>query len=325
MIISSRRGMSALPRILLVLLLAMAAPAEEPKYELAGEIRPEARAAVSLHGAITPFAASVLSDARGRFRFRGLAAGPYTVVVFIPGRGEARQTVEVGPSLADSKGHVAVSIEVTESKLLTQEAVRRKNLISARELSIPERARREYSEAQKKLSRRDVAGAVAHLERAVKIAPQFSAAWNNLGTIAYQSREFQKAESHFRESLEQDPEAFEPAVNLGGVLLTLEKFDEALKYNLYSVLMRPGDALANSQLGMNYFALGDLDRGLKYLTIAKQIDPTHFSHPQLTLAEIHLRRNNPRAAADELEDFLKRHPDWPQGAKMRQAIEKLRN
>ena len=317
--------MSVLLRAFLAALLCAAAWCEEPKFELAGEIRPVARAAVSLHGATTPFAASTLSDPRGRFRFRGLMPGSYTVVVFIPGRGEARQTVEVGPSLADAKGRVAVNIEVTEARLLTEEAVRRKNLISARELSIPDRARREYSEAQKKLSRRDVPGAIAHLERAVKIAPQFAAAWNNLGTIAYQSRDFPRAESHFREALEQDAEAFEPVVNLGGVLLTLGKLEEALKYNLYAVLLRPTDALANSQLGMNYFGLGDLDRGLKYLTIAKHIDPTHFSHPQLTLAEIHLRRNDRRAAADELEDFLKRHPDWPQALKMREAIQNLRH
>ncbi len=309
---------------LIVVLLASAA-AEETKFDLAGQIRPEARAAVYLHGATTPFSASTLADMRGRFQFRKLLPGPYTVAVFIPGRGEMRETIEVGPSLADSKGRVAITIDIQDSKLISLEAFKRRNLISARELSIPDRAHREYAEAQKNLARHDVEGAIAHLEQAVKMAPQFSAAWNNLGTIAYQTRNFERAESHFRQALEQDPEAFEPVVNLGGVLLTVEKLDEALKYNLYAVLLRSNDALANSQLGMNYFALGDLDRGLKYLTTAKQLDATHFSHPQLTLAEIYLRRNDPHAAADELDDFLKHHPDWPQAAKMREGIQKLRN
>lgn len=311
-------------RILLAALIAAISAAEGLKYELGGEIRPPARAAVSLNGATSPFAASTLSDSQGRFRFRSLEAGTYTLIVFIPGRGEARQTVEVGPGAADSKGRVTVEMQISDSRLATVEALRRKNLISARELTIPEKARREYLEAQKKLSRREVAAAVAHLERAVEIAPQFVAAWNNLGTIAYQSRDFTRAEKCFREALDRDAEAFEPAVNLGGVLLTLLKFDEALKYNLYSVLMRPNDALANSQLGMDYLALGDLDRGLKYLTTAKQLDPAHFSHPQLSLAEIHLQRNERGAAADELEDFVQRHPDWPQAAQVREAIAKLR-
>ena len=298
--------------------------AQQAVYDLEGQIVPEGRAAVSLYGAITPFSSSTLADSEGRFQFRKLLAGPYTVAVFLPGLGEARQTIEVGPSLADTKGRVAVTIDIRDSKLISPEALVRRSTISTRELAIPERAHREYREAQKKLSRRDVAGAVAHLERAVKIAPQFASAWNNLGTIAYQSRDYARAEQHFRQALEQDPEAFEPLVNLGGALLSLNKLEEALKYNLYAVLSRPNDALSNSQLGMNYFYLGDLNRGQKYLAIAKTLDAAHFSHPQLLLAEIHLRRNEPEAAAGELEDFLQRHPDWPEAAKIRESMAKLR-
>jgi tetratricopeptide (TPR) repeat protein len=276
-------------------------------FDLEGRIHPETRAAVYLHGATSPFSASAVSDQRGRFRFRKLAAGAYTVVVFIPGRGESRQTIDVGPGRADARGRVSLAID---AKVITDDLVRRKNLVSAKELSIPDKARREYDEAQKSLGRRDVAEAVARLERAVSLAPQFAGAWNNLGTIAYQSRQFEKAESHFRRALQEDPEAYEPAVNLGGVLLTLQKTDEALEYNKYSALVRPNDALANSQLGMNYFYLGDLERALKYLKTAKELDPGHFSHPQLLLAEIYRRRQDPQAAAAEMEEFRKHHPDW---------------
>ena len=59
--------------------------------------------------------------------------------------------------------------------------------------------------------------------------------------------------------------------------------------------------------------------------MAKRLDPTHFSHPQLTLAEIHLRRNEPGLAADELEDFLRQHPDWPKATEIRLAIAKFRS
>jgi tetratricopeptide (TPR) repeat protein len=313
-------------RSLLVLLLA-ASPllAGETKYELSGRIVPEAQAAVSLYGAVTPFSSATLADERGHFRFRDLLAGTYTVSVFLPSRGETRRTIEVGPSLADAKGRVAITLEIGDAQIESADSPSRHVVVSTRELSIPERARKEYNEAEHKLSRHDVTAAIAHLERAVEIAPQFSAAWNNLGTIAYQSRRYQDAEGYFRKSLAQDANAFEPLVNLGGVLLTLGKLDEALQFNLYAVLSRPQDALANSQLGMTYFAVNNLDLAEKYLEIAKRLDPAHFSHPQMTLAEIHLRRHQPAAAADELEDFLRRHPDWPQAANIRLAVAKLRN
>src|SRR5262245_11597033 len=77
-------------------------------YETHGQIHPETRASISLHGATSPFESAAVSDSHGRFRFRKLARGAYTVSVFDPERGEARQTVEVGPGLADSKGRVTV-------------------------------------------------------------------------------------------------------------------------------------------------------------------------------------------------------------------------
>jgi tetratricopeptide (TPR) repeat protein len=312
-------------RPVIVLFLAIVGlAAGEARFELSGRVVPACEAAVSLHGATTPFAASTQADGRGHFRFRGLLAGTYTVVVSVRERGETRRTIEVGPGVAAGKSRVDIRIDITQASFETGDAPKRRAVVSARELSIPERARKQYREAQKCLSRRDVAGAVAHLERAVAVAPQFSGAWNNLGTIAYQSRKFAAAETYFRRSLEQDSQAFEPLVNLGGVLLTAGKLDEALAYNLRAVLSRPNDALANSQLGMTYFAVDNLALSEKYLEIAKRLDPTHFSHPQLTLAAIYARRQEPARAAAELEDFLREHPDSPRAAELRAAIAKMR-
>jgi len=169
-----------------------------------------------------------------------------------------------------------------------------------------------------------VESAVKRLEHAVELAPQFVDAWNNLGTIAYQSQQYERAEKCFRTALEQDPRAYEPLVNLGGVLINTHKLDEALMYNEDAVLLRPNDALANSQLGLTFFVVGNFDLAVKYLEIARRIDPAHFSHPQLVLAEIHLRRGENREAADALEDFLLHHPDFPTADKIRESIAKLR-
>lgn len=303
--------------------MAAAAFSAEPVYELSGRVTPEGRATVALHGATRPFATATLSDESGRFTFKKLTAGTYTVAVFVPGRGEARQTVEVGPGAADSRGRVFLTLRIKEEDF-TAEPARRRHSVSTRELAIPEKALRAYQDAQKDLETRDVDAAVKHLEHAVALAPQFAMAWNNLGTIAYQTRHFPRAEECFREALRQDPSSYEPLVNLGGVLVTLHKLDEALDYNVHATLTRPNDALANAQLGMTYFELGQFDSAVKYLERARQIDPTHFSHPQLVLAEIHLRRGQKREAALVLEEFLKHHPDYPQAEKMRRSIVELR-
>jgi len=312
-------------RCALVMLMAvLCARAEPVRYELRGRLLPATCASVWLHGATAPFEDSTLADGDGRFRFRGLPAGPYTLGAFVPGRGEIRRTIEVGPSQADARKRIELTVELRDGEFESRDSLRREAVVSAKELAVPERAHREYEEAEKRLARRDAEGAVAHFERAVDLAPQFSEAWNHLGTIAYQARDYTRAESCFRKALDADPNAFQPLVNLGGVSINLSKFVDALQYNLYAALTRPNDALANSQLGMTYFYLGKLDPAQKYLTAAKRLDPAHFSHPQLMLAEIALRRQDRTAAAGELQEFLQYHPDAPEAGKIKKKLAQLR-
>ena len=315
--------MRTVHRVVLFFALAGSLFPAERSYELRGRLAPESPAAVSLFGATTPFHAETLADEDGRFRFRALAPGEYIVAVFVPGKGEVRQTVELGPGTADAKGRVDLTIPIGDSLRVSGEALPDRAKVSARELSIPESARREYADAQKSLGRHDAGEAVAHLQRAVAIAPQFASAWNNLGTIAYQTKQYARADECFRKALEQNSGSYEPLVNLGGVLLNEGKPAEGLPYNRFAVLSRPHDALANSQLGMNYLMLGDLKSSQEYLETAKRIDPAHFSYPQLTLARIHLLRNERDLAAQEFRDFLHRHPDAPESARVRQQLAAL--
>lgn len=290
-------------------------------FTVAGRLQPETHASVSLHGVTSPFAASTLTDPRGRFRFPKIEAGAYTLIVFVPGLGETRSTIDVGPGSADTQSTIEITVQLDQSRMEPDS----RSKVSVRELSIPEKARREYAAADAALGKRDTASAIAHLTRAVEIAPQFSVAWNHLGTIMYKTSRYPEAADDFRKALIADPNAYEPLVNLGGVLLNLGRIEEAWDYNVHAVLRRPKDALANSQLGMTYFEMGKADLALKYLNEARKLDPGHFSHPQLLAAEIYLRRKQWAEAGSTLEEFLGRHPDWPQAAKMRASIERLRS
>jgi tetratricopeptide (TPR) repeat protein len=292
-------------------------------YELTGRVEPPAALPVFLHGATSPFESSTLSGADGRFQFHKLAAGTYTLAVSTASRGEALQTIELGPGTVDAKGRLDIAIRIDQGRLESDGTRAPGATVSTVVLSIPDRAMREYEEAQRCLSRRDSDTASARLRRAVEIAPQFVAAWNELGTIAYQSRRYSDAEASFRRALAADPQAFEPLVNLGGVLLNLERPREALGYNRQAVTRRPNDALANSQLGLTYFDLDDLDSAEKYLKTAARLDSAHFSHPQLVLGEIYLQRGDRAAALAAWREFLRHHPDSPESPGVRRKIAEL--
>jgi tetratricopeptide (TPR) repeat protein len=263
-----------------------------------------------------------VSAVDGRFRFRKLPAGTYTLVISTAARGEAIQTVELTPGTVDAKGHLDLVLRIDASRL-EADRVRGAATVTATVLSIPDRAMREYDEAQRCLSRSEPGCASAHLQQAIEIAPQFAAAWNQLGTMAYQTQRYSDAENNFRKALDADPEAFEPMVNLGGVLLNLARPREALEYNLRAIGRRPNNALANSQLGLTYLDLNDLERAEKYLKIAVRLDPAHFSHPQLPLASIYLTRGDKASAIRVLRSFLEQHPDAPEAAGVRQQITEL--
>ncbi len=310
--------------VLATILAALVLAAADRGFELSGQIDPpRAWALVVLDGATSPFTAHTSSDSKGRFRFRDLAAGPYILRVFVPGLDETLQTVEVGPSTAGARRRISLTVPFagTAASRQTREAPHKVDL---RELGIPDSARREYREAQVLLGEDDVAGAVKRLERAVEIAPSFTEAWNNLGTIAYHARRLSDAERYFRLALDHDPGAYPPSVNLGGVLLNLGRHAEALGFNMYSVQQQPREALANAQLGMNYLFLGRPGLALQYLKEAKRLDPGHFTYPQLYLAEIYIQQRDRKAAVSELEDFLKRHPDAAETEKVRAQLSQLR-
>ena len=329
-------AMRALFRLLVFsLLLAGAAPAaDDPKLELRGlelrglELRGKVKYGASrfrfLRVAIfhveSPFTASTLTDPGGEFRFRDLRPGTYTVTVVRRGLGEVRRSVVVTPGLADKKGVVRAEIPFSPGEAAKSGGG---GTVSRTQLTVPFKASSKYAEAERRLNKHDVEGARKVLLEAVKVAPQYTSAWNFLGVLAYQSNDLDKAEEHFRHALTLEKEAFEPTVNLGGVLLSRKMPKDALAYNEKAVELRPKDALANAQLGMNYFQLAQFDRAVEYLEAAKEVDPAHFSQPQLFLSRIHERKGNRAAAAREIEDLLARRPDGAQAESLRRRLQRL--
>ncbi len=318
-------------RTALILTLCLALSAvhglAEKRYELRGKVVQtngkrfkEVLPVVFLQGATEPFTTQTRADSRGKFKFEKLLPGLYTLIIAVPMWGDLQRTIEIGPSGSNSKGRIERTFRVDRE-------YSRPNLhtVSVQQLSISRNARREYTRARERLEERDVPGAIGHLKEAVELSPQFTAAWNQLGTIAYLSKEPKKAEEYFREALRQEADSYPPLVNLGGALLAQDRVEEAHAINLRAVQMRPDDALAHSQLGRSYFSLAELDPAQRHLKQAKALDPKHFSLPQLVLAQIYELKSDSVSLMWELEEFLKYHPDSKRVPEMAQWLERTRN
>jgi Tfp pilus assembly protein PilF len=282
------------------------------------------RLGIQLQGVDSPFSGEGWADLSGRFHFHNLKPGCYSVSIHVPSAGWIVQTVDITKSFSDAKGTVRREFEFDEQTLRSLTSGQAESLVSVRQLGISRGARAEYGKAIARLERSDANGAIRHLERAVQLAPGFSEALNHLGTIYFERRDYSKAESYFRQALQQDPQSFEPLVNLGGALLAQGRDREALEVNRHAQNARPKDPLANAQLGLSYLSLGEYDRAIASFRATEEIDPAHFTYPQISLAQIYLRLADGAAALRQLEDFLKVHPDAPQAEAVRAAIDRIR-
>jgi tetratricopeptide (TPR) repeat protein len=242
-------------------------------------------------------------DPDGKFSFKKIPEGLFKVtVVTAAGRAEQR-TIEVRPSLADSRGRVTIKIELNGPAPTDQFK------IGAAAVGVSPKARDELRRAYE--ARGDVARVRRHLEKAIEISPNFDAALNDLGTMFYRDGQFDKARELFQRALQANPNSYTARVNLGGAFISLGDYQHALNENRKALEMRPDDSLAQSQTGQALFHLKQYDEALIHLQAAKTIDPMSFSLPGIFIARIYEVLGDRPGAIAEYKEFLKVHPGSP--------------
>ncbi len=309
MFCKARAGPGAAIGILIILITAASVShAAQDLYQLEGKVCQESgkpfrvpAPIIYLTSAAEPYYAETLANLSGHFKIRDVPAGSYTLTISVPPYGRMKMSLDVGPSFADRNGCV-----VKEVLFHRQEVI---SVASVAELSVPESARQEYLKARQRLNKQDIDGAIAELKKVIAMAPRYADALNDLGTISFQSKQFKAAEDYFQEALKQDPDSYQSLLNLGGTLLSEGKLQEALELNQRAAKKRPNDPLAQSQLGQNYFQLGQLDLAEHHLNLACSIEPSHYTYPQLVLADIYHHRHDYVSVVRELQRFLSLHPD----------------
>ncbi|GAB4229168.1 MAG: hypothetical protein Kow00109_00180 [Acidobacteriota bacterium] len=274
---------------------------------------------ILLEGATFPYSRRTRIWPSGKFVFSGVPAGMYRLIVSVAAWGSREYSVDIGPSTANERG-------VVERRFTFEPdpGTSAGGTVDYRQLNVDRRAQRALAKAEELLGKQEVEKAIAKLHEALEIAPHYAAAWNRLGTIHFLNRRFEEAKQCFLAALEHEPNQYAATVNLGAAYLELGDFDAALRWNARAVEMRPTDPLAHSQLGQTYFVQGDFTRAERELRKAKELDPDHFSHPQLVLAEIFRRQHRYAELAGELEDFLTRHPDSPAAPALREYLAAVR-
>jgi tetratricopeptide (TPR) repeat protein len=206
---------------------------------------------------------SVYSDGEGRFGFYELPSNFYHVIV----NDEDYYAIdeEVNLNLAESAyAMVQIQLRPREKKnadpLNKQVAGSNPYIIDPAEYNkrFPKKAVKEYDRGLEAEQRGKKDAAIEHYEAALKLAPDYYPAHNNLGVLYLGNSDFTSAENQFRDAVRLDQNGAQAYFNLSNVLILTRHFAEAQITLAQGLQRRPDSAFGNLLQGCLYDQTGML-------------------------------------------------------------------
>src|SRR5438105_5793119 len=158
------------------------------------------RVEVRLERATMQVIQTVYTDSAGSFEFRNLAPGSYYVSVTVDGYEPVRQQVEVFNNFGTANVTIFVNRATgdSRSRLSGLDAEDRDVIdISQMKENLPKKAVQDYEKAIEEKKRGKLENAVKLLESAVRLAPNFYHAHNNLGSLYQSLKRYPEAEKEY--------------------------------------------------------------------------------------------------------------------------------
>ncbi len=110
--------------------------------------------------------------------------------------------------------------------------------------------------------------AIAPLQKAIALKPDFAKAHYNLGLAFARLQNFDQAIVHFEKALELSPTSEENLNNLGNCYAAKQDYAKALDYFLRVEKLNPGNVMVLKNIGFTYRNLGNHAKAEEYITRA---------------------------------------------------------
>jgi hypothetical protein len=248
---------------------------------------------------------TTFTDHSGKFSVGGLAPGSYVVIVEELGCEPIQERVRV--DLDDKR--LLLHLDRTSSAPA--------GLVSARELSIPSKARHAFQDGVRHLARNDFAGSLPHFQRAIAELPGYYEAYHLIGVADLELGHLGDAEEAFRKSIEVSAGGYAQAqLALGSLLCDQQRFAEAEPFLRNGLDLDDTSWIGHYALARALFALSRLDEAERD---ADEVVARKANLPEiyLLLADIHIRQSNYTAVLENLNHYVELDPDSETSAKAR--------
>ncbi len=171
----------------------------------------------------------------------------------------------------------------------------------------------DYAEAHNNLGKAlaqvgRVPEAIAHYQQALRLKPDFAEAHNNLGNVLLQEGQLSDAIGHLEQALRIKPEYAEAHNNLGNVLLQEGQLSDAVGHYEQALRIKPEYAEAHGNLGVVFLQEGKLSDAIGQLEQALRIKPD-FAVAHGNLGNVFLQEGQLSDAIGQLEQALRIKPD----------------
>jgi len=248
------------------------------------------------------------TDAEGRFHFRNVSIGSYTITATALGYDST--SVEF-----DSNMPGPFEVALTQSVGHGQPGAA---AISVHEYMLPKAARKEFDRARKEIKRQDCAKAIPHFEHGLSLVAQASA-FNDLGNCYRKLGNLDSAEASFKHAVELSDSVY-IALNLAEVYTAQKRFSEARDVLNLAVTRTPANGDAYYGLALSYFKE---DRSVEAEAAALQAHTRshRIADVHLLLAEIYARQN-PLKVTEQLQLYLTEAPDGHESKHVRELLRK---
>jgi len=270
---------------------------------------------------------SAYADNQGRFGFHELVSNLYHVIVndedYYPVDEQANLNLEESQSTM-----VQVFLRPREKKtadpLAKQVAGSNPYIVDPADYNkrFPKKAVKEYDKGLDAEKKGEKDTAIEHYEEAVKIAPEYYPAHNNLGTLYLGKSDLKAAEEQFRVAVRLDQNEAQAYFNLGHVLILTRRFPEAETTLAAGLQRRPDSAFGYLLQGNLYAQTGKLADAESSLQNAIRLD-SKMPDAYLQLVSLYLRQNRREDAIAQLQAFLKGFPDAAAAPKAKEILTKL--
>jgi tetratricopeptide (TPR) repeat protein len=280
-----------------------------------------------LHGATIN---SVYTDAEGHFNFNNLEGNPYRVVINDEAYYPVEEVVNLRPEIRPNV-YLQISLRPREQAIKSDPIGARASganpyLVDPADYNkrFPKRVIQEYQraiEAERKGKRDE---AIPHYLAALKVAPDYYPAHNNLGAIYLGKTDFQSAEEQFREAIRLNPNDAQAYFNLGNVLLLTRHYPESQDAIRSGLERDPNSAFGYFLNGSLAERTGNYPEAEKNLQQALRLN-SRMWQAQLQLVNAYIQQGRQEDAISQLQNFLKAFPEAPAVPHAKELLGKLQN